>query len=183
MTFTALTLASFFANDRGADASDCFDAAPILSEIAAQAHNVPRDCLLSVNDQFGGCVNQMLDVQLGDILGAAWSKTAEVYEALASSRDSSTEGQPVSLLDHEISSAHRPSIKMYYGHALVARIDFEVELSLQFKAVKLLIHNGRIEEVQTGSCSGAAELKWNKMVLVRGETRHIDLPGKISLAH
>jgi hypothetical protein len=72
---------------------------------------------------------------------------------------------------------------MYYGHALVARIDFEVELSLQFKAVKLLIRNGRIEDVQTGSCTGAAELKWNKMVLVRGETRHIDLPGKISLAH
>jgi hypothetical protein len=179
MTFTALTLASFFANDRGANASDCFDAAPILSEIAAQAQNVPRDCLLSVNDQFGGCVNQMLDVQLGDILDAAWSKTAEVYEALASSKNSSTEGQPVPLVDHEITSAHRPSIKMYYGHALVARIEFEVELSLQFEVVRLLIRNGRIEEVQTGSCSGAAKLKWNKVVLVRGETRHIDLPGKI----
>ena len=71
MTFEALTLASFFANDRGADASDCFDAGPILSEIAAQAHNVPRDGLLSVNGQFGGCVSQMLDVQLGDIFGAA----------------------------------------------------------------------------------------------------------------
>jgi hypothetical protein len=183
MTFAALTLASFFASDRGADASDCFDAAPILSEIAAQAQNVPRDCLLSVNDQFGGCVNQMLDVQLGDIFGAAWSKIAEVHEALASSGDSSTEGRTVPLVDHEITSTHRPSIRMYYGHALVARIEFELELSLQFEAVKLLIHNGRIEEVQTGSCSGAAELKWNQMVLVRGETRHIDLPGKISLAH
>src|ERR1700693_4344109 len=143
MTFEALTLASFFANDRGADASDCFDAGPILSEIAAQAHNVPRDGLLSVSGQFGGCVSQMLDVQLGDIFGASWSKIAEDHEALGAPRDSSTEAGAVPLVDHEITSTHRPSIRMYHGHALVARIDFEVELSLKFEAVKLLIHNGR----------------------------------------
>ncbi len=181
MTNTALTLASFFANDSGTGASDCFDAGPILSEIAAQAHSVPRECLLSVNSQFGGCVNQMLDVDLGDILGAAWSKSAEICEALASSKDSSTEDHTVSLFDHEIRSEHRPSIKIFYGQALVAQVQFEVDLSLQFEAVSLLIQNGRVEEVQTGSCSGAAELKWNKMVLVKGSTRHIDLPGKIRL--
>ena len=178
MASPTLTLAWFFANNSGTGASNCFDAGPILSELAAD--RVSSECLLSVNSQFGGCVNQMLDVQLGGILGAAWSKTAEVCEALASSKESSA-GETVPLLDHEISSKHHPRIKIFYGQELVAQIEFEVDLSLQFEAVSLLIQKGRIEEVQTGSCSGAAELKWRNISLFKGSTRHIDLPGKIRL--
>lgn len=181
MANTPITLAWFFANEGGASASDSFDAHAILSSIEAQARDLPRESLLGVNSQFSGCVDQILDIPLGGILGAAWEKSAEFREALDSSQETPNANFDVSLVDHEIQSVHRPGVKMYYGQALVARVDFEVDLSLRLEAVRLVIRNGRIEEIQTGTCSGAGELKWSNIVLVKGSTRQIDLPGNIRL--
>jgi hypothetical protein len=173
VTATPLTLAWLFASDGVAA-----DIGPILSNVAAQAgRGVPSDFLISVENQFGGSIQGILDIQLGAVLGAAWNKTAEVYEALRSQKKLT-----VPLFDHEIGSVHHPVVEIYYGQTLVAKVKFEVGLLLHLEGVKLVIQNGRIQEVQSGTCSGVGELKWSNIVLIRRSTPAVNLPGKIRLS-
>jgi hypothetical protein len=173
VTGTPLTLEWFFASD-GATAN----MKPILSNVAAQAgRGVPSDFLSSVENQFGGSIHGILDIQLGAVLGAAWNKTADVYEALRSRKRLT-----VSLLEHEIGSVHHPAVDIYYGQTFVAEVKFEIELFLHLEGIKLFIRNGRIEEVRSGTCSGVGELRWSNIVLIRRSTPAVNLPGKIRLS-
>lgn len=177
----AITLAWFFADGPDASVPITFDTRAILADIGAQARDLPREGMREASGQFDACVGQILDLPLADVLGAAWSKIGEIRECLESSCASPSEYFTAALFDHEIKSIHRPRIKIYYGKALMANVEFEIELSLRLEAVKLLIRNGRIEELQTGSCSGTGELKWRDVSLAKGSTRELDLPGKIRL--
>jgi hypothetical protein len=173
VTGTPLTLEWFFASDGTAA-----NMKPILYNVAAQAgRGVPSDFLSSVKNQFGGSIHGILDIQLGAVLGAAWNKTTEVYEALRSRKRLT-----VSLLEHEIGSVHHPAVDIYYGQRRVAEVKFEVELLLHLEGVRLFIRNGRIQEIQSGTCSGVGELRWSNIVLIRRSTRRFNLPGKIRLS-
>src|SRR5271168_2892474 len=121
-----MTLAWFV--DGPAEATSArFDPRAILADIENQTGVVVSPT--EVRNEFDNCVNQMLDIPLGSVLAAAWSKGKEIFECLNSSRGSPNDDFYVSLVDHEIKSIHRPKLNVIFEKALVASETFEIELS------------------------------------------------------
>ena len=179
MRSAPITLAWFVVHGSAEAAPTMLDPRAILADIENQTGVVVSQ--IEVRNEFDS-VNQMLDIPLGSVLAAAWSRGKEIFECLNSSRGSPNDDFYVSLADHEIKSIHRPKLNVIFEKALVASETFEIELSLHLTAVKLRVRNGEVDEALSGSCSGSAELRWRDIVLVKGATRDFDLPGRIQFS-
>lgn len=126
-------------------------------------------------------VEDLLDISVIDIFLTAWNKYRILLKYTDKKKYSSNETFFIPLAEHTIKSEHKPYIEILINDKSVGKIDFNINISLTLKGIILKIRDGRIQEIQTGSCKGKGTIKCEDFVIMEKETESISLPGSINL--
>jgi hypothetical protein len=124
---------------------------------------------------------ELLDMSLLDISRRAWNKAQELAKYRNCSEHPSEKPSVVPLADHKITSRHRPYLEVRVNEQLVGRIDFEVQVEVSFKGLRLHVQSGRIKRIDTGECQAEGSLHCEGFLLARQESKKLQLPGTIDL--
>lgn len=135
----------------------------------------------AVKETLKESIVNVLDISLGDILGAAWNKYHLLKEYRDTKKHPPDETALVPVADHKIESKHKPVISIKVGELPAYRLVLDVDLSLSIDGLILKIRDGKIKEIASGSCKGGGTIKWDKAVLIEKRTRKFNLPGTIDL--
>ena len=158
---------------------DCKDAPPLAQAISEAAKGFPSACW---DDVQGGCrreVDKLLDLSVERVLFDGWMKLERFKKSVADSKARPEDAFFQDLDDHKIASTHKPRIELRYGAVKVADLDFEMELALKIKGVRLEIRGGKVVRATAGVCAASAKLSLHEHVLLERSTP--DLPALASL--
>ena len=128
-------------------------------------------------------LEDLLNTPLAPVLTTSWNKFKEVYQAIEEQKKSGdNKPKVISLLSHKITSKHKPKLQVYLNDAIIHSIPLTVTLKLDLKGIKLLIADGKISEIQSGTCEGKGDVKYFKAALLpEKEIFKFALPGKVTL--
>jgi len=126
-------------------------------------------------------VEDLLNVGINDIMVTAWNKYRILLKYTDKEKYSPNETFLVPLSEHTIKSEHKPYIEILINDKSVGKIDFNINISLTLKGIILKIRDGKIQEIQTGSCKGKGTIKCYDFVIMEKETESFSLPGSINL--
>lgn len=132
-------------------------------------------------DEIKNKIKDLLDISIPDIMVSAWNKYGILLNYTDKKKYSSNETFLVPLAEHTIKSEHKPYIEILINDKSVGKIDFNINISLTLKGIILKIRDGKIQEIQTGSCKGKGTIKCEDFVILEKETESFPLPGSINL--
>lgn len=122
-----------------------------------------------------------LDIEMSDVLVRAWRKTREIAQYRDTKKYPPGECHLVPLVEHTLVSKHHPTIQPVINHVPMKKFEFEVTLKLKLKTAVLSIRDGKIMEIQVGSCSGSGAIKYEDFTILEKKTASYSFPGSISL--
>ena len=158
------------------------DASEEAAEIkAALAKSVPGLPLGPIVDGVSKALQDALDVPISSVLGAAWDRARELRAAILETRDSDKAAVLVPLLDHTITSEHRPYVDVVLNGASIARLVFPLTLALQIEGAVLRVAKGRMTDVMAGQLTVKATLKFAELVLLEKALAPIPIRGGLAL--
>lgn len=124
-----------------------------------------------------------LDVPISSMLAGAWDRARELRAAMKETRDSEKEAVLLPLLDHTITSEHRPYVDVVLNGTAIARLVFPLAVTFQLEGIVLRIAKGRIADVLAGQMTIKATLKFAEFVLIEKALPPITIPGALALVH
>jgi hypothetical protein len=127
-----------------------------------------------------GKMMDLLDVDLVEIMVGAWSKYNELKKYGDSTKYPPKDTYLVSLAEHTFKTTHHPKVDVLVDGVKAKEIVFDVKLSLAVEGVTLVIRNGQIMGVKTGSCKGKGTFAYKDYPIIEKETESFDLPGDIN---
>lgn len=157
----------------------CKDAPPLAEAISQAARKFPSTCWEDVE---GGCrreVDKLLDLSVGGVLFDGWMKLERFKKCVEESKARPDDAFFQDLDDHKIASTHKPRIELRYGAVKVADLDFEIELALKVKGVRLEVRGGKVVCATAGVFAASARLSLQDHVLVEKGTPEFSAPTKI----
>jgi hypothetical protein len=86
----------------------------------------------------------------------------------------------VPLLEHTITSEHRPYVELFQGEVPIARLTFPVAVALKLEGVVLLVRRGRIERITAGTMTVQGTVKVEDFVLLEQKSPPLPIPGAVS---
>jgi hypothetical protein len=122
-------------------------------------------------------IGELLDMQIPDLLLAAWKKCDELQTALEESKKSPQSITYVGLADHTINSEHNPYIEVRISKAPPRKIEFKLKLVFKLKACELKIQGGLIKQARPGACELEGTFSQGTLVLATKKLAPIHLPG------
>jgi hypothetical protein len=159
--------------------ADCKDAPPLAQAISEAAKGFPSACW---DDVQGGCrreVGKLMDLSVERALFDGWMKLERFKKCVEESKLHPEDAFFQDLDDHRIASTHKPRIELRYGAVKVADLDFEMELALKVKGVRLEIRGGKVVCATAGVCAAAAKLSLHDHVLLERSTPEFSTPARI----
>jgi len=166
--------------EAGADPLEaCKDAPPLTEAISEAARKFPSACW---DDVQAGCrdeVDKLLDLSVDRVLFDGWMKLERFKKCVEESKARPDDAFYQDLDDHRIASTHKPRIELRYGAVKVADLDFEIELALRVKGVRLEVRGGKVVCATAGVFAAAAKLSLHDQVLVEKGTPEFSAPTKI----
>jgi hypothetical protein len=148
---------------------------------AALAKAVPGLPLGPIIESVSKALQDALDVPISSVLGSAWNRARELRAAIRETRDSDKAAVLVPLLNHTITSEHRPYVDVMVSGAAIARLVFPLKLALQVEGAVLRVANGRMTDVMAGQLKGKATLKFAEFVLFDKALSPIPIPATLTL--
>jgi hypothetical protein len=124
---------------------------------------------------------ELSDLSIPALLANGWAKYDAFRKFCKEPEHPPTTTYVVPLFKHTISSKHRPVIELRLDGVPAGKVSFEVEVSIAFEEVSVVIKNKRFMAVQTGSAQAKGTLKCEGTQILERTLSKIDLPGKISL--
>ena len=104
-------------------------------------------------------IGAVLDFDIvGKVLTPAWSRLEALQEYRDPELHPPQESSLVPLVEHTVTSSHRPHIELLAGKTEIGRLDLEVELELEVEGAHLRIQGGRILAVRAGAATGSGKL-------------------------
>ena len=85
------------------------------------------------------------------------------------------------MLEHTISSKHKPEIVIEIEPLFKKTIPFDVTVKLVLKGFTLEIQAGLIKKIHTGECKGTGSVQCMNVTLLEKASGDITLPGIIGL--
>lgn len=185
MTDTARTLADLFLagnDDETAAALQRAEGGTAFARLKSRISEAARS--LTWADALGevsGALPDLLDIGVDDILVGAWKKGTELRKYADPEQTPPGDTLLVEMVDHTVSSTHRPHLDVYVDEQKIARVDFEVSVSVAIEGAVLKIRGGRIHEARTGTLRATGAIKCEGQPIIEKESRVFELPGKIEL--
>ena len=124
-----------------------------------------------------------LDVPISSMLAGAWDRARELRAAMKETRDSEKEAVLLPLLDHTMTSEHRPYVDVVLNGTAIARLVFPLTVTFHLEGIVLRIAKGRIADVLAGQMTIKATLKFSEFVLIEKALPPITIPGALALVH
>ena len=124
-----------------------------------------------------------LDVPISSVLAGAWDRARELRAAIQQTRDSEKDAVLLPLLDHTITSEHRPYVDVVLNGTAIARLVFPLTVTFHLEGIVLRIAKGRIADVLAGQMTIKATLKFEEFVLIEKALPPITIPGALALVH
>jgi hypothetical protein len=128
-------------------------------------------------------LEEMFDVKLTDVLIAAWRDYEKVTECADPTKHPADETISLPLVEHAIETSLRPCLEVAIGAHPPIRIQFTITCGLELKGVILKIQDAALRAIRVGSCRAKASVKCEGATLIQRETKELELPGRIILAH
>ena len=126
-------------------------------------------------------IGELFNIEVPDILLAAWKKIDALKKYLDSSQYAPEETIYAELAEHTITGELHPYLEIQVKNIPVKKIEFTVNLSLALKGIVLKIQNGRIKEIKTGTCEVKGRIEYQDLVIAEKALEPIQLPGSIDL--
>ena len=124
-----------------------------------------------------------LDVPISSMLTGAWDRARELRAAMQQTRNSEKDAVLLPLLDHTITSEHRPYVDVVLNGTAIARLVFPLTVTFHLEGIVLRIAKGRIADVLAGQMTIKATLKFAEFVLIEKALPPITIPGALALVH
>lgn len=172
-----LTLASFFPPGRTA-ATAAYR--PVIGAARAAAKGLPSKAVPAFQSAMGGALDQVLSLPLAGVLSSPWTSIIEVSAALKETAHDPNATALVNLVDHGLTSAHRPKIDLLWGGKSVSRMEMGVDLALDLVGVALEIRGGRIVGVKAGHCQGVGLMTLFDQPVLKHDGHSHPLAGRLS---
>jgi hypothetical protein len=165
--------------DLSAESQKTLDASEKLRELRRKLETQSRGIRWpDTFQQIGGKLGELTDVRiLEDIFIKVWNKARLFQKYLDPDKYPANETIEIPLLEHTVTSTHRPYIEVRFNETLIDRIDFEVTVTLELKGAVLEIQGGKITKLQSGECKGKGELRCEGLLLASEDFKPIKLPG------
>lgn len=152
-------------------------------EDEADGSVIPGFIMDQMMDAMLGQLGEMLsqvDV-VGDVLGTAWGKAAEIKEYLSPDYPPE-EVNLVPLIEHEVAYEHSPTIEPKFKQKSLGEVVFDIALTFALEGVILEIQGGKITKLHVGACKGLGTLgTWGNQLLELPEQVIEALKGAIHL--
>ena len=159
-----------------------FDASEEAADIkAALERAVPGLPLAPIIEGVSKALHEALDVPVSSILAKAWDRVRELRAAMNQTRDGEKAAVLVPLLDHTITTEHRPYVDVVVEGTAIARLVFPLKLALELEGIVLRIAKGRLTDVMAGQLKLKATLKFADFVLLEKAVSPIAIPGAFTL--
>ncbi len=122
----------------------------------------------------------VMSVNLADVAAAGWKKYEALKKAARRTRDDPDAKELVSLTTHRIASSHHPTIDLYLDGKSIATVEIELEVALTIVGVIAVVKQGRLAEIQSGSCTACGSLAVQGIEMIKRQ-RKFDLYGAFRL--
>ena len=149
----------------------------------ALAKAVPGLPLGPIIDGVSKGLETALDVPISSMLAGAWERARELRAAMQQTRDSENDAVLLPLLDHTITSEHRPYVDVVLNGTAIARLVFPLTVIFHLEGIVLRIAKGRIADVLAGQITIKATLKFAEFVLIEKALPPMTIPGALALVH
>ncbi|MBO9557132.1 MAG: hypothetical protein J7515_00920 [Caulobacter sp.] len=176
------TWRALFAENGGDPLEVCKDAPPLTQAISEAAHKFPSTCWDDVEKGCRDEVGKLLDLSVERVLFDGWMKLERFKKCVEESKARPSDAFYQDLDDHKIASTHKPRIELRYGTVKVADLDFEIELALKIKGVRLEVRGGKVVCATAGVFAASAKLSLHDEVLLEKGTPEFSAPAKIRFA-
>jgi hypothetical protein len=123
----------------------------------------------------------LLNLNVVDVLLDAWNKYMQIEEYGDQKKHTPEEKIFAPLANHTVKSKHHPCVKILLKGKEIGSIEFSLEFSLTLESFVLVIQNGKVMEIQTGSAKGEGSLALVETALWKQELTLVHFPGNISL--
>lgn len=137
----------------------------------AQWGGLPTSAYRSLDQRVVEALRTLLDVEIGDVLLGGWRKYRELVAAAERTRDVPGPPEDLVLAEHEIVYTQQPSVEVLVDGAPVARLAFELAVSLVLRGVIAVVDRGRLVALRGGDLVAGAKLTLRDVELAKGEIR------------
>jgi hypothetical protein len=134
----------------------------------------------TVCHEVGHVADTLLDIDVTDVIAAAWKKHADLRAAGRRTALRPGSEEVVSLATHTITSTHRPYVDVYVDDVEITRIDIELTLRLVLTGVLALVREGYLVALHAGTCDVTARLGCEHVQLAE-RTTSLSIPGTMRL--
>ena len=123
----------------------------------------------------------LLDIRLLDVMRWAWKKGRELEAYRDTERYPPDKTFSVPLVEHSITSTHKPHVEIRMNAKTVGSVHFAVNIEIAIKGMTLEIRDGRIKKIHAGECKAKGSFFCEGFLLAERESKPLDLPGTIDL--
>ena len=148
----------------------------LRSEVSSALQGMPWSDVEAV---IGEKLSEALDVDLVNLLAAAWEKYSLLSDAAKQSKSGETVLVP--LAEHAVKSELHPYVEIQLG-PVTRKIEFDVTLSLKLKGVVVKVESEEIRAIQAGTCEGSAEIGIADHSIWKHDIKPVPLPGSVKVA-
>jgi len=125
-------------------------------------------------------MQKLLDIELLPILIDSWKTHQDVIREIEAQEKSSDDTPPqkaiVCLNDHEIRSSHSPSLDITIEEKVLPIRTF-IGMTLELSDVSLLIQQGEIKEILSGTVKGKGFMQYQNATLIEKDFLAFDITG------
>src|SRR5262249_50188915 len=168
---------SYLFPEVGADSQSSDRWKPIQETLASEVKGVTWTTAMP---DIAQKTTELFDIEIPDILSAAWKKSNELQKALEESEKAPDKIMYLGLAEHTVRSEHHPFIEVRVKNTPIKKpIQFTVRLSFKLTGFILKIQKGLITEIQTGTCEVAGNIECQRVPFAERKLKPIKLPGSI----
>jgi hypothetical protein len=128
-------------------------------------------------------LEQMFDVHLTDILATAWKDYQALLDCADPAKHTADETINLPMVDHRIETTLKPCLDIVVDGRQPLRLTFEIACEIELKGLVVKVQDASIRALRIGSCRAKGSVKCEGVLLIKRETRELDLPGRIVLPH
>ncbi|HEX6332382.1 MAG TPA: hypothetical protein VF129_14010, partial [Actinomycetota bacterium] len=141
---------------------------------------VPPGLRTAARDQILALIVDALDQRLVDVIVMGWKGWDRLVDKARGTLEAPTASDVVELLDHEVTSTHRPRIEVEFGGEKIAEIAVDLDATILLHAVTAVLARGRLVAIRSGRAEVSAELAVQGITVMRA-ARALELPIEIPL--
>lgn len=161
-TVTPLTLRTVLFGGWGLDSTTALaqsmDTAGVSGKALGAVEGLSVAAQREVSRQMATVATTALDVDVIDLVVGGWRAHSRLVSAANRTLATAGSEEIVDLVSHRIRSVHRPYVAILVDGVRVAKVDFEVTILLDIKALVGVVRAGRLVALRGGQCEVTAML-------------------------